>query len=83
MSIKPVINRCCSPVLPSVYGEALSYEEQICKLTAKMNEIIDFANNELSDKLKAYIDQRFNSMMINAIYEPETETITLKLEEGN
>lgn len=73
----------CNPVLPTVYGEALSYEEQICKLQQVMNEIIDFANNELSDELKAYIDQRFNSMMINAIYDPETETITLKLEEGN
>ena len=79
--IKRVNVLSCNPVLPTVYGEALSYEEQICKLQKIMNEIIDFANNELSDELKSYIDQRFNSMMIDAIYDAETETITLKLSE--
>ena len=81
MSIKPIISRCCSPVLPTIYGEALSYEEQVCKLTAKMNEIIDFANNGLTEELAEYINNRFNDMFINATYNADTETITLYLDE--
>lgn len=83
MSIKPIKNCCFVPVLPTTYDDSLSYEEQICKLLSKMNEIIDFANGELSDELKAYIDKRFNSIMMDAIYDPETETITLRLKEEN
>lgn len=39
------------------------------------------ANNELTEELKAYIDKRFNDMMIAAIYDEPSETITLRLEE--
>lgn len=37
--IRP-IKMCCTPILPTAYGDALSYYEEICKLTEKMNEII-------------------------------------------
>lgn len=80
MAIKPLPAFCGYPVLPTVYDESLSYYEELNKLVCKMNQIIEFANNELTDQLKAYIDARFNDMMINAIYDEPTETITLKLE---
>lgn len=82
--LKPVkacpnsINR----VLPLAFDESLSYLEMTCALVEKMNEIIDFANNELSEKLKEYIDLRFNEMMIDSMYEAETETLILYLTEG-
>lgn len=81
MAIKPIRGCYSTPVLPTVYDEALSYEEQVCKLTHKMNEIIDFANGELTEELRDYIDKRFNDMFINAAYNADTETITLYLDE--
>lgn len=83
MAIKPLPPFCGYPVLPTVYDESLSYGEELNKLVCKMNQIIQFANNGLTDQLKAYIDARFNDMMINAIYDEQTETITLRLEERN
>lgn len=80
MALKPIKHCGCYPVLPTIYDDALSYEEQLCKLIAKMNEIIKFANGELIEQLKQYINQMFNDMMINAIYDEPTETITLRLE---
>ena len=34
----------CMKVLPTVYGDALSYEEQICKVTEKINQLVDTVN---------------------------------------
>ena len=36
---------CCQKVLPLVYDESLSYYEAICKLTDKVNELVDIVNN--------------------------------------
>lgn len=38
------------PVLPTVYGEELSYYESICKLTNKINEVIDTVNEFEKDE---------------------------------
>lgn len=77
------INKSCmcytAKVIPLAFDESMSYYEQICKLTAKMNEIISFANNELTDALKKYIEQEFNNMMLDTMYDAETETLTLYL----
>ena len=34
----------CMKVLPAVYGDALSYEEQVCKVTEKINQLVDTIN---------------------------------------
>ena len=66
-------------VIPLAFDESMSYYEQLCKLTAKMNEIINFANNELTERLKQYINQEFNNMMVDSMYDAETETLILYL----
>ena len=66
-------------VIPLAFDESMSYYEQLCKLTAKMNELISFANNELTERLKEYIDKEFNNMMIDTMYNAETETLILYL----
>lgn len=77
------INKCYTQkVIPLAFDESLSYYENICMLVAKMNEIINFANNELSDKLKAYIDLRFNDIMLDTMYEEETETLIMYINKG-
>lgn len=45
--IQPMKFRC-QKVLPLVYDDSLSYYETLCKISAKLNEVID-AINELSE----------------------------------
>lgn len=80
--MEKVKNSCMcytTKVIPLAFDESMSYYEQICKLTAKMNELINFANNELTDALKEYIEKEFNNMMLDTMYDAETETLTLFL----
>lgn len=46
-----------------------------------LNEFLrvkDIADGVLTDRLIELIDKRFNELMINALYDPKTETIVLK-----
>ena len=70
-------------VLPLAFDESLSYLENICKINAKLNELISLFNSELEQQLATYIDQKFNEMMIKAMYTPSTETLTLYLDNGD
>ena len=71
---------CYSPkIIPLAFDESMSYYENICGLVAKMNEIIDFANNELTEKIEAYINEQFNNIMLDTMYDAETETLTMFL----
>ena len=70
-------NVCCIKILPLVYDDSLSYYEQLCKLTSKMNEIIEFVNGNITENIQKYIDEKFNELMINAIYDENSETISL------
>lgn len=75
--IKPMF--CYSnKVLPLVYDDTLSYYETLCKVVAKINEVIAYVDSQSSDYIKELIDEKFNSLMINAIYDAENETIILK-----
>lgn len=73
-----VLYSCGAKILPLTYDDSLSYYEQVCKLTTKMNEIVNFINTNVNDALKEYIDAQFNNLIIDAIYDESTETITLK-----
>lgn len=66
----------CTPILPTAYGDALSYYEEICKLSEKMNEII----SDINDNLTNYIADNFNNIMIDAIYDADNERIVLSKE---
>lgn len=73
--IRP-IKMYCTPNLPTAYGDALSYYEEICKLTEKMNEIIA----DINDNLTNYISNNFNNIMIDSIYDEDNERIILSKE---
>lgn len=77
--IKP-INFYCQKILPLVYDDSLSYYEVLCKVIDKLNEIIIAYNQLLETGLTDEIDKYLNSILINAIYDEKTETITLKKE---
>lgn len=80
------INKICEPkqpvykVIPLAFDESMSYYECICKITAKLNELIGVFNEELSVELQKVIDERFNDIMLNTMYDSETETLTFYLE---
>lgn len=71
---------CCNAVLPITYDNSLSYYEQVCKLTQKMNEMIDNFNGKVDDVVKNNIDVYINSMMIGSVYNSTNKSITLKTE---
>lgn len=73
-----IVIPCSAKILPLTYDDSLSYYEQVCKLTNKMNEIVDFINGYISERIQQYIDERFDTLMINAIYDESTETIILE-----
>lgn len=70
--------------LPSSYLASLTYEEQLLWLSKKTDEIIAFINNILEQKISEYIEEKFNDIMLDSMYEAETETLVLYLthEEG-
>lgn len=68
----------CQKILPLVYDDSLSYYENLCKLTSKMNEIIDDINDGFEALISQKINEFFNKIMIDAIYNESEETIYLK-----
>lgn len=75
--IKPML---CEKVLPTAYDNSLSYYEVLCKLTEKVNEVIEGINDNFSSEIASAIDKYFNTLMMEAIYDSATETITLEKE---
>jgi hypothetical protein len=54
----------CQKVLPAVYDDSLSYYESICKMVAKVNELVDSVNNITLDILSdanAYTDAQLSN----------------------
>lgn len=65
-------------ILPLAYDNSLSYYEQICRLTKTINELVSLVNGDVDETLVAYINNKFDNLMINAIYDDSDETIYLK-----
>lgn len=81
------INMCCggmsiSKTIPAEFNNSISYLEILMELCGKTNEIINALNGELTEEMTKYIEEHFNNIMMNAVYEPATETLVLSLEEN-
>ena len=63
------------PIIPLEYEESLSYMEWLIQLTKNQNEISKLLSGNIDNVIEEYIDKRFDNLMINAIYNEETETI--------
>lgn len=63
------------PIIPLEYAESLSYMEWLIQLTKNQNEISKLLSGDIDSLIEEYIDKRFDNLMINAIYDEETETI--------
>ena len=67
----PMFRYFCQKVLPAVYDDSLSYYELLCKITAKINEIIITQNTQVDAikelqslyvELKNYVDNYFTNL---------------------
>lgn len=83
-SICPIPNLKCITEFPFLDNtfDAVTELEILQKLGCKTNEIINFLNNILEQKLVEYIDKRFNDIMIDAMYDAETETLILYIKDN-
>ena len=73
MSYVPVF-----PIIPLEYAESLSYMEWLIRLTKNQNEMAKLLSGKIDVAIEEYIDNRFDNLMLNAIYDEKTETIFLK-----
>lgn len=80
MDLKPVKRCYTQKVIPLAFDESMSYLEDICHLKYKVNEIIEFIDDVLDQKISQYINIKFNDILINSLYEPSTETLILYLD---
>lgn len=75
----------CQPILPAVYEDSLSYYESICKLIAKINELVDAVNNikvDMLDEANAYTDEEIRKME-SRVNDAVNSVIALKQEIEN
>ena len=75
----------CQPILPAVYEDSLSYYESICKLIAKINELVDTVNNikvDMLDEANAYTDEEIRKME-SRVNDAVNSVIALKQEIEN
>lgn len=75
----------CQPILPAVYEDSLSYYEDICKLIAKINELVDVVNNikvDMLDEANAYTDEEIRKME-SRVNDAVNSVIALKQEIEN
>ena len=54
-NIDPMI-ACCQKILPLVYDDSLSYYEVVCKVVAKLNEVVE-ATNDIPDYIASLITE--------------------------
>ena len=81
-NVKTMKRGCGVPVLPTVFSDALSYGEQISKLTHKINEIINIVNSNLDESVNALLEEKIKNLFIDSVYDAETETLTLSIRYG-
>lgn len=76
--IRPIHIGCLTefPFLDTTF-DAVNEWQVLQKLGEKTNDIIHFINDLLDEKISEYIDERFNDIMVDAMYDAETETLTL------
>lgn len=59
--------------------DALELYQKVDYLIRYVDFMTVFINNILEDKIIAYIDRRFDDIMIDAIYDEPTETLNLSI----
>lgn len=69
------IHACCRKILPLVYDQTLSYYEELCKVVAKINEVIDYVQNVTVEQIQEIV----NNAVVESSYDESTETLTITI----
>lgn len=77
INLRGIPRLACQKVLPASYDDSLSYYEQLCKLTEKMNEIIEAINNNFEQLVR----EEINKFFADTVYDSSTETLILSVKE--
>lgn len=70
-----------TPILPTVYGESLSYLELLGKVVEAINGYNEAFNNGLTDEITAWIQANYNELFFNATYDANRDTLVMSLAE--
>lgn len=62
-------------ILPLVFDDSMSYYESVARLVNTVNQLITLINGGIDENLKEYIDERFNDLIINAIYDEKRKLL--------
>lgn len=65
----------CQKILPLVYDDSLSYYEVLDKVVDKLNETIDYVNDDVLIEIQNFINEYF----MKITYNETTETINLSI----
>lgn len=66
------------PILEDDF-DALTDYELFSKMVGYVKSLDAYVKGKMEDELKAYINQEFNNIMMDTIYDPVTETLVLYL----
>lgn len=66
-------------ILPLVYDDSLSYYEVLCKVVAKINEVIEWVNTDFSE----YIREQIGELLSGALYRASDKTVIISEETGD
>lgn len=84
INIKPLTPASVCNINPFIENnlDSLTQYQLLMKLSEKVNELISVFNDTVDTKIKNYIDERFDSIMLNTMYDSETETLTMYLDKS-
>lgn len=77
MNIIDKIKHYCHKVLPLTYDDSLSYYEVLCKLTGKVNEIIEYINTSFID----YVKEVIGDIFVESTYDSTTKTLDFSFDD--
>jgi len=70
------------PILEDDF-DALTDYELFSKMVGYVKSLDAFVKNELDKELKEYIDKRFNDILLDTMYDAETETLIMYINHGD
>lgn len=84
INIKPLTPANVCNINPFIENnlDSLTQYQLLMKFSEKLNELISVFNDTVDSKIKDYIDVQFNNIMLNAMYDAESETLTMYLDKS-
>lgn len=84
VNIKPLTPANVCNINPFIENnlDSLTQYQLLMKFSEKLNELISVFNDTVDTNIKDYINNQFNNIMLNTMYDSETETLTMFLDKS-